>query len=102
VKKKKNHDFVNSYICQLFRALYFCSAVFFIMTLKQPHIYYIIEISTAGWLLGDTVKEGTSRSKWQSGLRHVLSSVARTLGSWIRIPLEARMCVRVFLCCVVL
>jgi hypothetical protein len=42
-----------------------------------------------------------SRSQWPSGLKHVLSWAARTLGSWVRIPLEARICVRVFLCCVV-
>jgi hypothetical protein len=31
-----------------------------------------------------------------TGLRHEMSSLARTLGSWVRIPLEARMsvCVR--------
>jgi hypothetical protein len=28
------------------------------------------------------------RSQWPRGLRHELSSPARTLGSWIRIPLE--------------
>jgi hypothetical protein len=32
----------------------------------------------------------------------VLFSAAGALGSWFRIPLEAWMCVRVFLCCVVL
>jgi hypothetical protein len=37
-----------------------------------------------------------------SGLKHVLHFAAGTLGSWVRIPLEARLCVRVFLCCVVL
>jgi hypothetical protein len=42
------------------------------------------------------------RSQWPRHLSHVLSSTARTLGSWVRIPLEAWMCVRVFLCCVVL
>jgi hypothetical protein len=29
------------------------------------------------------------RSQWPCGLRHELSSLARTLGSWLRIPLEA-------------
>jgi len=42
------------------------------------------------------------RSQCPSRLKHVLSSATRTLGSWVRIPLEAWMCVRVFLCCVVL
>jgi hypothetical protein len=36
------------------------------------------------------------------GLRHVLSSATRTLGSRVRILLGAWMCVRVFLCYVVL
>jgi hypothetical protein len=31
----------------------------------------------------------TSLSQWARGLRHVLSSTARTLGSWVRILLEA-------------
>jgi hypothetical protein len=31
-------------------------------------------------------------------LRHLLSSTTRTLGSWVRIPLEAWMCVRVCTC----
>jgi hypothetical protein len=30
-----------------------------------------------------------SRSQWARGLRHELSSAARTLGSWVRIPLKA-------------
>jgi hypothetical protein len=34
-----------------------------------------------------------SRSQWPRGLRHELSSLARTLGSWVRIPLKARMSV---------
>jgi hypothetical protein len=29
------------------------------------------------------------RSRWPRGLRYELSSLARTLGSWVRIPLEA-------------
>jgi hypothetical protein len=43
-----------------------------------------------------------SRSQWPSGLRQVLSSAARTLGSQIRILLGAWMFVCVFLCCVAL
>jgi hypothetical protein len=31
----------------------------------------------------------SSRPQWPRGLRHELSSPAQTLGSWIRIPLEA-------------
>jgi hypothetical protein len=35
--------------------------------------------------------ETTSRSRWPRGLRHELSSLGRTLGSWFRIPLKALM-----------
>jgi hypothetical protein len=31
------------------------------------------------------------RSQWPRGLRHELSSLGRTLGSWVRIPLKAGM-----------
>jgi hypothetical protein len=34
-----------------------------------------------------------SRSQWRRGLRHEQSSPAQTLGSWVRIPLEAWMSV---------
>jgi hypothetical protein len=41
-----------------------------------------------------------SPSQWSSGLRYILSSAARTVGSWVRIPLEAWMCPRFsVLCC---
>jgi hypothetical protein len=36
------------------------------------------------------------RSQWPRGLRHELSSPAQTLGSWVRIPLEARMSLCVY------
>jgi hypothetical protein len=36
------------------------------------------------------------RSQCPRGLRHELSSLARTLGSWVRIPLEAWMSVYVY------
>jgi hypothetical protein len=44
------------------------------------------------------------RSQWPRGLSHELSSLARTLESWVRIPLEARKSVllRLFCVCVVL
>jgi hypothetical protein len=42
-----------------------------------------------------------SRSQWQRSLRDELSSLARTLGSWVRIPLEAWMSVLwTFILCV--
>jgi hypothetical protein len=44
----------------------------------------------------------SSRSQKPRDLSHILSSTARTLGSRVRIPLGAWVCVRVFLCYVVL
>jgi hypothetical protein len=38
------------------------------------------------------------RSQWPHRLRHVVSSIARKMGSWVRIPFEARMCVSAFFC----
>jgi hypothetical protein len=37
-----------------------------------------------------------SPSQWPRGLRHELSSLARTLGSWVRIQLKAWMSVLVY------
>jgi hypothetical protein len=37
-----------------------------------------------------------SRSQWPRGLGHKLPSPARTLGSWVQIPLEAFMSVCVY------
>jgi hypothetical protein len=42
------------------------------------------------------VKTHRRRSQWPRGLRHELSSSARTLGSWVRIPLEASIAVCVY------
>jgi hypothetical protein len=40
------------------------------------------------------------RSQWRRGLRHEMSSPALTLGSWVRIPLEAWMFAFILcLCC---
>jgi hypothetical protein len=40
------------------------------------------------------------RSQWLRGLRHELSSIAQMLGSWVRIPLKAKMSVCVHCVCV--
>jgi hypothetical protein len=65
----------------------------------EGHVARMGEIRNAYRIMVQTTE--CSWSHWPSGLRHVLSSAAGTLGSWIRIPLEARMYVCVFLCCVV-
>jgi hypothetical protein len=47
------------------------------------------------------VKGSESRSQWPRGLRHELSSLARILGSWVRIPLKAWMSAFIlYLCCI--
>jgi hypothetical protein len=53
-------------------------------------------------LLGEFVgcSSKSCRSEWPHGLRHELSSLARTLGSWVRIPVEAWMSVFAFILCV--
>jgi hypothetical protein len=43
-----------------------------------------------------TIMTDHSRSEWPRGLRHEPSSLARTLGSWVRIPLEAWMPVYIY------
>jgi hypothetical protein len=43
------------------------------------------------------INEG--RSQWPRGLRHELSSLARTLGSWVWIPLKALVSVCAFILC---
>jgi hypothetical protein len=46
-----------------------------------------------------------SRSQYPRRLRHELSSLARTMGSWVQIPLRAWMfgvCIRLFCACAVL
>jgi hypothetical protein len=44
----------------------------------------------------------TRRSQWPRGLRHEPSPPTRTLGSWVRIPLEAWMSVCIYSVCAVL
>jgi hypothetical protein len=42
------------------------------------------------------ILENECRSQWPRGLRHELTSPAQTLGSWVRIPLQAWMSVCVY------
>jgi hypothetical protein len=51
------------------------------------------------------INKVNSRSQWPHCLKHELSSLAWTLGSWVRIPLNAwifGLCMRSFCVCVVL
>jgi hypothetical protein len=45
-------------------------------------------------------KRAIGRTEWPRGLRHELSSLARTMGSWVRTPGKAWMFVCVHLFCV--
>jgi hypothetical protein len=51
------------------------------------------ERSASQWI---PLQRAHCRSQWQRGLRHELSSLARILGSWVRIPLKAWMSVCVY------
>jgi hypothetical protein len=65
-----------------------------------PYRYSFIFLSL---LLLRNIQHG--RSQYPRSLRHELSSLSRTLGSWVRIPLKAWMfcvCMRIFCVCVVL
>jgi hypothetical protein len=61
---------------------------------KKSQIYQLTENNNRCYwyvLLRDMYPHTIGRSQWPRGIRHELSSPARTLGSWIRIPLKARM-----------
>jgi hypothetical protein len=45
------------------------------------------------------IKEEVSRTRWPRGLRHEPSSLARSLRSWVRIPLEEWISVYAFMLC---
>jgi hypothetical protein len=63
-----------------------------------PILSQINPVHTTASSLSNT--QTLCRSQWPRGLRHELSSLARTLGSWVRILLGAWMsvCVCVALC----
>jgi hypothetical protein len=53
-------------------------------------------VSTVFWKINMFLVVNIRRSRWPRGLRHELTSPAQTLGSWVRILLEARMSVFVY------
>jgi hypothetical protein len=60
----------------------------------QAFTFWIAIFTVAYTVLNSLIY--TCRSRWPSGLRHELSSPAQTLGSWVRIQLEAWMSVYVY------
>jgi hypothetical protein len=69
------------------KILYLISSI-----LNLPHLSQVLSFS-----LGHVF---VRRSQWPRGLRHELSSPARALGSWVRIPLKAWMSAFILcLCC---
>jgi hypothetical protein len=64
-------------------------------------VHYILWLLVSIVLIGDDVSMYAvfCRSQWTHGLRHELSFLARTLGSWVRIPLKAWMSVSAFNLC---
>jgi hypothetical protein len=59
-------------------------------------IYYQYHWPHSRMIQYDKVRANASRSRWRRGLRHELSSLTRTLGSWVRIPFKAWMSVSVY------
>jgi hypothetical protein len=59
------------------------------VSMTQTQIYYLRHSTTH------------SRLHWSCDLRHELSSLARTLGSWVRIQLKRHGCLCLFILCVV-
>jgi hypothetical protein len=57
-------------------------------------IHFNIAIRSWGALRIITLMKANGRSQWPRSLRHEISSPAQTLGSWVRIPLELWMSVR--------
>jgi hypothetical protein len=51
-----------------------------------------------GSIINELVKDLKADHSGRAGLRHEMSSPARTLGTWIRIPLKAWMSVWFILC----
>jgi hypothetical protein len=72
-------------------------------------IYLALSVSVLAWFpkgkivfmvaIYDSVHVSPRRSQWRRRLRHEPSSPAQTLGSWVRIPLEAWMSVSVYSVC---
>jgi hypothetical protein len=64
---------------------------------KKPQSYFsIAKLSLFPRLLYLLYSTCCSRrSQWPHGLRHELFSLARTLGSWVRIPLSRHVCLSV-------
>jgi hypothetical protein len=60
-------------------------------------VCYVDEVAQDRVLLvSAALNTASRRSQWPRGLRHELSSLAHTLGSWVRIPIEAWMSMCVY------
>jgi hypothetical protein len=83
-----------------------CNSLDYISDVMVCVVYYGAFLGVGGFLFNFLVYLQYCRSRWPSGLRHVLSSLARKPGSWVRIPRKAWMfgmcmclfCVWVVLC----
>jgi hypothetical protein len=72
---------------------------------KKWPSFLIVESRAGPHEVNKELSYTSSRSqwpRWPRGLRHEMSSLARTLGSWVLIPLKAWMFVYVYSVCVVL
>jgi hypothetical protein len=64
----------------------------------SPSVTSLSNLGMAGDSSNFHPYSNSGRSQWPRGLRHEQSSLARTLGSWARILLDAWMSVCVYLC----
>jgi hypothetical protein len=64
--------------------------------LTEQESWSIPEPVLTPWSIQEDQSLPEVRSQWPRNLRHELSSLARTLGSWVRIPFEAWIPVSVY------
>jgi hypothetical protein len=81
------------------------AGIFTLASYCPPNAYFCVDIPKflSSYLFNASIYGGLalfhSRSQWPRGPRHELSSPASTLGSWVRIPVEAWMSVCVYSVC---
>jgi predicted PurR-regulated permease PerM len=71
-----------------------------IVTCRKRKIKKSENLNTSFEIVFDTVNIYRGRREWPLVLRHGMTSPARTLGSWVRNALEARMSAFILVCVV--
>jgi transposase InsO family protein len=99
-KKELNSHFIRPWCCYLDQKVSLFSRIYNHLNFKTM---WEVQILTGNGedRLGD-LGSNECWSQWPRGLRHELPLLARTLRSWVQIPLKAWMPVCVYFVCVVL